>query len=120
MASTKGEQKERHAFQSTAVGPSVEQFQQCDSLTWAAAVTGGTAAGGGSGGSGAIAGLLRLMIVAAEEQQAIPPPDRARSFPQLSYHLINMMLDRPRQTNRLFVVCRCVGSDTSLGRLHLI
>ena len=57
--------------------PSVEQFQQCDSLTWAAAaVTGGTAAGGGSGGSesGAIAGLLRLMIVAAEEQQAIPPP----------------------------------------------
>ena len=56
--------------------PSVEQFQQCDSLTWAAAaVTGGTAAGGGSGGgSGAVAGLLRLMIVAAEEQQAIPPP----------------------------------------------
>ena len=85
MASTKGEQKERHAFPSTAVGPSVEQFQQCDSLTWAAAaVTGGTAAGGGGGGSGAIAGLLRLMIVAAEEQQAIPPPGRGRSrFPSL-------------------------------------
>ena len=85
MASTKGEQKERKTcfpVNRRAVGPSVEQFQQCDSLTWAAAaVTGGTSAGGGSGGgSEAIAGLLRLMIVAAEEQQAIPQPGRCPSL----------------------------------------